>query len=94
MNSVIFAFTAHGRETALRIQGILSRCGDAAKIHVPAKFANETCAAYEGPLPEFTGSYADWAQTLIYLCEMTFAIAMTVGSVKGAQSLTSKAFGL
>lgn len=45
-------------------------------------------------LPAFTGSYADWAQTLIYLCEMTFTIAMTVGSVKGAQSLTSKAFGL
>ncbi len=45
-------------------------------------------------LPAFTGSYADWAKTLIYLCEMTFTIAMTVGSVKGAQSLTSKAFGL
>lgn len=45
-------------------------------------------------LPSFSGSYADWAQTLIYLCEMTFTIAMTVGSVKGAQSLTSKAFGL
>jgi hypothetical protein len=45
-------------------------------------------------LPSFTGNYADWAQTLIYLCEMTFTIAMTVGSVKGAQSLTSKAFGL
>ncbi len=45
-------------------------------------------------LPEFAGDYADWAQTLIYLCEMTFTIAMTVGSVKGAQSLTSKAFGL
>lgn len=45
-------------------------------------------------LPSFTGGYADWAQTLIYLCEMTFTIAMTVGSVKGAQSLTSKAFGL
>ena len=45
-------------------------------------------------LPSFTGRYADWAQTLIYLCEMTFTIAMTVGSVKGAQSLTSKAFGL
>ena len=45
-------------------------------------------------LPAFTGGYADWAQTLIYLCEMTFTIAMTVGSVKGAQSLTSKAFGL
>lgn len=45
-------------------------------------------------LPAFTGSYADWAQTLIYLCEMTFTVAMTVGSVKGAQVLTSKAFGL
>ncbi|MDD3040636.1 hypothetical protein [Bacteroides sp.] len=45
-------------------------------------------------LPSFTGGYAAWAQTLIYLCEMTFTIAMTVGSVKGAQSLTSKAFGL
>lgn len=45
-------------------------------------------------LPNFTGDYADWAQTLIYLCEMTFTIALTVGSVKGAQSLTSKALGL
>lgn len=45
-------------------------------------------------LPSFTGGYADWAQTLIYLCEMTFTIAMTVGSVKGAQSLTNKAFGI
>ncbi len=45
-------------------------------------------------LPSFTGSYSDWSQTLIYLCEMTFTIALTVGSVKGAQSLTSKAFGL
>ena len=45
-------------------------------------------------LPSFTGNYADWAQPLIYLCEMTFTIALTVGSVKGAQSLTSKALGL
>lgn len=45
-------------------------------------------------LPEFASDYADWTQTLIYLCEMTFTIALTVGSVKGAQSLTSKAFGL
>ncbi|MCM1497899.1 MAG: hypothetical protein NC124_05480 [Clostridium sp.] len=45
-------------------------------------------------LPVFTGNYADWAKTLIYLCEMTFTIALTVGSVKGAQSLTSKALGL
>lgn len=45
-------------------------------------------------LPAFASDYADWTQTLIYLCEMTFTIALTVGSVKGAQSLTSKAFGL
>ena len=45
-------------------------------------------------LPSFTGDYADWTKTLIYLCEMTFTIALTVGSVKGAQSLTSKALGL
>lgn len=45
-------------------------------------------------LPSFTGDYAPWAQTLIYLCEMTFAVALTVGSVKGAQTLTSKVFGL
>lgn len=45
-------------------------------------------------LPSFTGGYADWTQTLIYLCEMTFSIALTVGCVKGAQSLTGRAFGL
>lgn len=45
-------------------------------------------------LPSFIGSYSDWAKTLIYLCEMTFTIALTAGSVKGAQSLTSKALGL
>ena len=42
-------------------------------------------------LPSFTGEYADWTQTLIYLCEMTFTIALTVGTVKGAQNLTSRA---
>ena len=64
----------------------------------PGKALREILEAYKSPvvpgLPPFTGSYADWAQTLIYLCEMTFTIAMTVGSVKGAQTLTSKAFGL
>lgn len=45
-------------------------------------------------LPAFTGNYAAWAKTLIYLCEMTFTIALTVGSVKGAQTLTGKALGL
>lgn len=45
-------------------------------------------------LPGFTGDYADWAKTLIYLGEMTFTVALTVGSVKGAQNLTSRALGL
>ena len=45
-------------------------------------------------LPSFAGGYTDWAKTLIYLCEMTFAIALTVGGVKGAQSLTGKMLGL
>ena len=45
-------------------------------------------------LPSFTGEYADWTQTFIYLCEMTFTIALTVGTVKGAQNLTSRALGL
>ena len=51
-------------------------------------------AVINAGLPSFTGNYADWTKTLIYLSEMTFTIALTVGSVKGAQSLTSKALGL
>lgn len=45
-------------------------------------------------LPAFSGDYADWAKTLIYLGEMTFTVALTVGTVKGAQNLTSRALGL
>lgn len=45
-------------------------------------------------LPTFTSSYADWTKALMYMCELTFSVAMTVGAVKGAQSLTSKALGL
>lgn len=45
-------------------------------------------------LPAFTGDYADWAKTLIYLGEMTFTVSLTVGTVKGAQNLTSRALGL
>lgn len=45
-------------------------------------------------LPSFTGDYADWAKTLISLGEMTFTVALTVGTVKGAQNLTSRALGL
>ena len=45
-------------------------------------------------LPTFTSDYADWTKALMYMCELTFGVALTVGSVKGAQSLTSKALGL
>ncbi|MFI3209330.1 MAG: hypothetical protein R3Y40_09375 [Eubacteriales bacterium] len=45
-------------------------------------------------LPSFASSYAEWTQALIYLCEMTFAVALTVGSVKGAQNLVSRSLGL
>ena len=45
-------------------------------------------------LPEFTADIATWTKALFYVCEMTFTIALTVGSIKGAQSLTSKALGL
>ena len=51
-------------------------------------------AVINSGLPSFTGEYADWTQTFIYLCEMTFSIALTVGTVKGAQGLTGKALGL
>lgn len=69
----------------------LSVCFEA----VTMALAIVVCNAFiNAGLPSFTGNYADWAQTLIYLCEMTFTIALTVGSVKGAQSLTSKALGL
>lgn len=45
-------------------------------------------------LPSFAENYGDWTKTLVYLSEMTFSVALTVESVKGAQSLTSKIFGL
>lgn len=45
-------------------------------------------------LPSFTGNYADWAQVLIYLGELTFTVAITTGAVKGAQTLTSRMLGL
>lgn len=41
-------------------------------------------------LPSFTSEYADWTKVLIYLCELTFGTAMTVGMVKGAQILQVK----
>lgn len=35
-------------------------------------------AVVNAGLPSFTGNYTDWAKTLIYLCELTFTVAMTV----------------
>ena len=69
----------------------LSVCFEAVTMALAIMVCN---AFINAGLPAFTGSYTDWAKTLIYLCEMTFSIALTVGCVKGAQSLTSKAFGL
>lgn len=69
----------------------LSVCFEA----VTMALAIVVCNAFiNAGLPSFTGQYADWTKALIYLCEMTFTVALTVGSVKGAQSLTGKALGL
>ncbi len=84
-------FTENGGTMRWFFQKVISCVFEA----VTMALAIVVCNAFiNAGLPSFTGSYADWAQTLIYLCEMTFTIAMTVGSVKGAQTLTSKAFGL
>ena len=45
-------------------------------------------------LPSFTSEYAEWTKALMYMCELTFSVSMTVASVKGAQELTSKMLGL
>lgn len=69
----------------------LSVCLEAVTMALAIVICN---AFINAGLPDFTGDYADWTKTLIYLCEMAFTVALTVGSVKGAQSLTSKALGL
>ena len=69
----------------------LSVCFEAVTMALAIMMCN---AFINAGLPAFTGGYADWTQTLIYLCEMTFSIALTVGCVKGAQSLTGRVFGL
>lgn len=95
IGSIAFATLAGNRNVA-------NTAGAYAKYFLSVVFEAVTmalaimlCNAFiNAGLPAFAGGYADWAQTLIYLCEMTFAIALTVGSVKGAQSLTSRALGL
>lgn len=95
MGAIAFS-TMGGNKTVSNTVGtyckyFLSVCFEAVTMSLAIMVCN---AFINAGLPAFTGAYADWAQTLIYLCEMTFTIALTVGSVKGAQSLTSKAFGL
>ncbi len=95
IGSIAFSTMAGNRNVAhtasTYTQNILSEVFEAVTIALAIVICNAFISA---GLPSFTGNYADWAQTLIYLCEMTFTIALTVGSVKGAQSLTSKALGL
>ncbi len=95
MGSIAFSTMGGNRSvshTALTYcRYFLSVCFEAVTMALAILVCN---AFINAGLPAFTGSYADWTKTLIYLCEMTFAIALTVGSVKGAQNLTSKAFGL
>ena len=69
----------------------LSVCFEAVTMALAIMMCN---AFINAGLPAFTGGYANWTQTLIYLCEMTFSIALTVGCVKGAQNLTGRVFGL
>ena len=95
IGSIAFATMGGNREvshTAVTYcKYFLSVCFEA----VTMALAIVVCNAFiNAGLPAFTGSYADWTQTLIYLCEMTFTVALTTGSVKGAQNLTSRALGL
>ena len=95
MGAIAFSTMGGNRnvsQTALTYsKHFLSVCFEAVAMALAILVCN---AFINAGLPAFTGDYADWTKTLIYLCEMTFAVALTVGSVKGAQTLTSRAFGL
>ena len=95
MGAIAFSTMAGNRNVAHTASAYAKHFLSVAFEAVTMALAIILCNAFiNAGLPSFTGSYADWAKTLIYLCEMTFTIALTVGSVKGAQSLTSKALGL
>ena len=95
IGAIAFSTMAGNRNVAHTASAYAKHFLSVAFEAVTMAFAIILCNAFiNAGLPSFTGSYADWAKTLIYLCEMTFTIALTVGSVKGAQSLTSKALGL
>ena len=95
IGSIAYSTMSGHRMVALTAVTYSKYCLSVAFEAVTMALAIIVCNAFiNAGLPSFTGDYSDWAKTLIYLCEMTFTIALTVGSVKGAQSLTSKALGL
>ena len=99
---VIVPFGAIASSTLAGNRGISNTCTAYMKYFISVVFEAVTMALaillcnkfISSGLPAFTGDYADWAKTLIYLGEMTFTVALTVGTVKGAQNLTSRAMGL
>lgn len=99
---IVVPFGAIAYSTLAGNRGISNTCVQYTKYFISIVFeaaimalAIVICNAFiSAGLPEFTGDFEDWAKTLIYLAELTFTIALTVGSVKGAQSLTSRALGL
>ena len=95
IGSIAFSTMAGNRNVAHTASSYIKYFLSVALEAVTMALAIIICNAFiSSGLPAFTGNYADWAKTLIYLCEMTFTIALTVGSVKGAQTLTSKVLGL
>ena len=95
MGAIAFSTTAGNRtvsQTAVTYaKHFLSVVFEAVTIALAILMFNAFISA---GLPSFTSEYADWTKVLIYLCELTFGTAMTVGMVKGAQNLTSRALGL
>ena len=99
---VIVPFGALASSTLAGNRGISNTFTQFMKYFISVSFEAVTmilaillCNAFiSAGLPSFTGDYEEWAKTLIYLGEMACAVALTVGSVKGAQNLTSRALGL
>lgn len=59
MNAVVFAFTARGKELALRIRDILAEGGDGVELRAPERLADADFAAYPGSLSDCVGAAFD-----------------------------------
>ena len=57
MRGVIFAFTERGKATALRVRDALP--GDEILLRAPKKLADGAFSAYDGGLPDYTGTVFD-----------------------------------